>query len=141
MRRILMPLLFISALTACHRFGTWSDDPKNWERAWGDPKPADIVMPHSWYWRSPHFTREEAYFFEFQPNATLQKGLIGENSLRMIAPVTKTTVAPDYCFPKPVWFSPEPLDQYEIWQGGNVSNIWLLRSRNSGEMYLYSCQL
>src|ERR1051325_4749991 len=26
--------------------------PQNWKRAWGYSKPNDVVMSHSWYWRS-----------------------------------------------------------------------------------------
>jgi hypothetical protein len=41
------------------RSGTWVDDPKNYARAWGYSKPDEIDLVHSWYRRSPHFTRED----------------------------------------------------------------------------------
>jgi hypothetical protein len=59
-------LLGLSLLaSACGYFssGIWEDDPKNWKRAWGYSKPEEVVMPHSWYWRSPHWTREEPISF------------------------------------------------------------------------------
>ena len=33
-------LLTVLALAACHRSGTWSDDPKNFERAWANQRRA-----------------------------------------------------------------------------------------------------
>ena len=71
MRRLLFRSLLLSFLlltAACGYFssGTWEDDPKNWKRAWGSSKPDEVVMPHSWYWRSPHWSREEAYGFQFR---------------------------------------------------------------------------
>ncbi len=34
--------------------GTWSDNPKNWRRAFDESQPADgISVVHSWYMRTP----------------------------------------------------------------------------------------
>lgn len=47
--------------------GSWEDDPKNWNRAFGEKAPDTIVVCRSHYERSPHpFFKEFAYFFEIE---------------------------------------------------------------------------
>ena len=38
--------LTVLALAAYHRSGTWSDDLKNFERAWGEPAPRGLEIRH-----------------------------------------------------------------------------------------------
>ena len=69
--------------------GPGSDDPKNFQRAWGQPAPSDLQIRHSWDWRSAHFTREEAYYFQFARHDALMRGFIAEtgfNRSRIRAP-------------------------------------------------------
>jgi len=68
----------------CGYFGSgrWEDDPGHWRRAWGYSKPPDVVIIHSWYWRSAHWTREEAYFFQFKWHEELFEQLVNRNVMR-----------------------------------------------------------
>ena len=59
-------------------------------------------MPHSWYWRSAHWSREEAYFFQVRWHEDLFKKVTAENGMQPAGPSEN----PDYCFDKPGWFTP-----------------------------------
>ena len=134
-------LLFFLLLTAaCGYFssGTWEDDPKNWKRAWGYAKPAEVVMPHSWYWRSPHWSLEEAYFFQFHWHEELFTQVIEMNGMRL---VEQTESDPRYCRDKPGWFAPPSAAGYEIWWCTPPVDCRLFRERETKELFFYACQL
>lgn len=133
--------------------GEWSDDADNWSRAFGYSQPAEVVVAHSWYWRSAHFTREEAYFFEFQWHDDLFTQLIEKNGMRRAEPLESTSDGkdsvvvtsaessrPEYCFEAPAWFSPAASSRYEIWRS-ETGRSWLFRDPITKEMFLYACQL
>ena len=65
--------------------GTWSDDPKNWSRAFDTVEPPEAS---SWctrcYSRFPHWTYEYEYYFHVAANAALSRQLFGENRLARI---------------------------------------------------------
>jgi hypothetical protein len=63
------------------RSGRWTDDPGNWSRSFHSTQPEDVVVVHSLYWRTPHWSSEAGYLFEIQPNEGLRKQLFGENQL------------------------------------------------------------
>lgn len=137
-----MLLFSILLATACGYInsGTWEDDPKNWERAWGSSKPSGVSMPHSWYWRSPHWTREEAYFFQFRWDEELFNQLIANNGMHPLG-LTEGKPQPQYCFDKPAWFAPESAAGYESWQCDSSTDCRLFRDVQTKELFLYSCQL
>jgi len=145
--RLLSTLRFISIAfitlllpTACGYFssGKWEDDPQNWKRAWAYSKPDDVIMPHSWYWRSPHWTREEAYFFQFRWHEELFNQFVANDNM---SPVESREAKPEYCFEKPRWFVPKETSAYEIWRNGASGQSWLFRDANTNELFLYACQL
>lgn len=126
---------------ACSYFGSgkWEDDPKNWERAWGYSKPSEVVMIHSWYWRSPHWTKEEAYFFQFKGHKELFQQLIDRNEMRLWREDSgKKVTEPTFCFQKPVWFIPKPESAYDVWESPNGL---LFKDRSTNEIFFYACQL
>jgi hypothetical protein len=118
--------------------GTWEEDPNNWKRAWGYSKPSDIEMIHSWYWRSPHFTREESYFFQFRWHEKLFQTFMEMKNLRRVHGKESW---PQYCFDKPQWFTPGLPQAYEMWTCEPPANCWLFRNRETKEMFIYACQL
>ena len=95
-------------------------------------------MPHSWYWRSPHWTREEAYFFQFRWHEDLFRRLIANNNLQ---PTDKPSPNPDYCFDKPAWFTPPSAAGYESWRCDSSADCWLFREAETKEVFFYMCQL
>jgi hypothetical protein len=138
-------LILLSALSLHHvgcgyfSSGKWEDDPQNWKRAWGYSKPSEIVMIHSWYWRSPHWTREEAYFFQFKWHKELFQQLVDRNGMHLSKDGSgKKIQESSFCFDKPAWFIPRLESAYEIWEG---SNCLLFKDKSANEIFLYACQL
>ena len=118
--------------------GKWDDDPQNWKRAWGYTKPDDVTMPHSWYWRSAHWSREEAYFFQFQWHQELFKQLVANSKMNRFE--SSREAKPNYCFQKPSWFASKDTSAYEIW-ADPFGDAWLFRDAETKELFFYACQL
>ena len=135
-------LLIVLALTACHRSGTWVDDPRNFERAWDQSAPDGLEIRHSWYWRSAHFTREEAYYFQFRRHDEVMRGFIAENRLQPVADAASVTVSDYSCFSRPTWFAPKPVVAYRAWvTPPNASPALVLEDRETGEFFISVCQI
>jgi hypothetical protein len=127
-------------LLACHRSGTWVDDPRNFRRAWGQEPPADVEVVHSWYWRSSHFTREEIYYFQLQAPVSYAEAFASENGL---VPVGAEAITP-YSFDqqKPAWFAPKPAAAYRIWSDRSRHPArYVLVDRQSGAIFIHAAQL
>lgn len=109
-------LLLLGALSCGYiSSGTWEDDPKNWKRAFRSTKPPDVVVVHSKYYRSPHWSYEFQYFFHIRANTSLEQQLVRDNHLRKLSGDELATVK-DYFGDSPAWFAPKPADQYDIWK-------------------------
>lgn len=135
-------LIIVAIVTlACGRSGTWADDPKNVERAWGVELPADVRLRHSWYWRSAHFTREEAYYFQFAWHPRWFEGFIAENRMRPATQPLESVVRDRTCFDRPAWFAPGDSSEYDVWVGPESNNGVLLRHKVTKEMFVAACQL
>lgn len=110
------PFLLLLCLTACHEAGTWQDAPKNFRRVFRVSQPQDVAVVHSWFWRSPHWTYEFAYFMQIAPNDRFAKSLFEHNKLKKLAVTgSETNKAINFVHQKPGWFIPKPLDCYEAW--------------------------
>ena len=136
--RFVVPLLALSLLS-CHESGTWIDDPHNFERAWGLPPPSGVRVLHSTYYRSAHFTREEIYYFEFAPSPSLAESFASSNRLS----AQPTTAITPYTFanPRPAWFAPGSLEEYEIWSAGRDPAVVIMRNKTTAHTFVYACQL
>ena len=139
MPRAVLLLLALLPTVSCGylKAGQWDDDPDNWKRAFRSRKPADVVVLHSRYERSPHFTYEFLYFFEIRANEALQRQLFTENNLhRLQAPEVAILGG------KPDWFAPKPLDSYDIWGFADepTRNFRVLIDRSSGNIFLADYQ-
>jgi hypothetical protein len=141
MRRATVALLASLLVAGCHRSGTWDEDPKNVERAWGIRLPAEVKLRHSWYWRSAHFTREEAYYFQFGWHQQFFESMIAENQMRRSA-ASRLQELRDYsCFERPAWFIPGNFSEYEAWVGPAPTNGVLFRHKTTNELFLAACQM
>jgi hypothetical protein len=121
--------------------GTWVDDPANFERAWGVAKPADVDLVRSWYWRSPHWTREEAYFFHLRCDEAFLHGIAEVNGLRPGAPATGAEIAArEYGFERPEWFAAGPHRTFATWESASPE-VFLCRDEETGDLFLWVCQL
>lgn len=139
--RVLVPVLFIATCSsACGYFssGTWEDDPSNWKRAFRSTKPPDVVVVHSKYWRSPHWSYEFQYFFEIAPNLPLKKQLFTANRLRLVTGTEAEEVRRRIFGEAPPWFAPKSTTEYEVWvfEGEPDRNFKILIDRSSGHLFL-----
>jgi hypothetical protein len=135
-------LLSVLGVSGCHRSGTWVDDPNNFQRAWGQSAPRDLQILHSWYWRSAHFTREEALYFQFARHEELMRGFIAENRLQPVADPTSVNVSDYSCFLRPPWFAPKPLAAYNVWvTPRDASRALVLEDRSTRDFFVSACQL
>jgi hypothetical protein len=140
---VLAVLILLSTGCGYVMSGTWDDDPKNWSRAFRSAKPPDVLVVHSRYWRSPHWSYEFEYFFEIAPNAALKAQLFGANNLRQLTGKDAIEAQAKVFGAAPPWFAPKSLDSYEVWVFGDQpqSNFKLLIDRASGHMFMNDYQV
>ena len=118
--------------------GTWSDDPKNWERAFDSQKPPDVEVAHSKYWRSPHWSYEFEYFFHIRANAKIREQLFTENKLSLLGG-EQAHSAKQYCVSVgPNWFAPQSVEAYDVWGYANEpsSNFRVFIDKNNEDIFL-----
>jgi hypothetical protein len=141
--RIIFVILAAALLVGCHEAGTWKDDPRNWKRVFRAPKPDDIAVVHSWFWRSAHFTYEYEYYIQIQKHADLQKRLLTMNPMKQLTLEKDLQEATVWSQHRPTWFVSKPVAQYEVWIYSNAPNsaFRLLIDRESGDMFLSDTQL
>jgi hypothetical protein len=136
-------LLVFAALVSvgCGYFvsGTWEDDPGNWGRAFQSTKPPDVVVVHSKYWRSPHWSYEFEYYFEIAPNAGLKRQLFSANKLRRVTGSEAEKIRGKVLPNAPAWFAPKRVAEYEVWVFDNEPDrhFKLLIDSASGQMFLH----
>jgi hypothetical protein len=141
MRSVSLVILAALVNASCERSGTWVDDPANIKRAWGVELPREVTLRHSWYRRSAHFTREEAYYFQFAWHPELFEGFVAENRMAPLPQSKISSIEEYYCFDRPKWFAPGAAADYDVWVGPMHTNGVLLRHRASKELFIAACQL
>ena len=104
-------------LSGCGFFssGTWEDDPGNWKRAFRSRKPDDVVVVHSKYWRSPHWTYEFEYFFQIEHNDKVKKQLFEQNEVVRLQGEEAEEAKKHFFDEPPKWFAPKAIQEYEVW--------------------------
>ena len=111
--------MFLTAdLLGCGYFnaGKWQDDPKNWERAFGQKPPQEIEVVHSYYWRSAHWSYEYQYFFALHGTQKARNILLENDRFKKIDQAVGKDVQDDhYTENAPSWFLPNKIDEYDIW--------------------------
>ena len=138
-------LLFMLLATAYgfFRAGTWEDDPGNWERAFETAKPADVLIPHSWYWRRfslDPWNKKEVYFLQFRWNERLFEQLTSRHAMNLVEQLeARPPLGQTYCVDKPGWFPPESAAGYETWIGNVYWGVWLFREKETKELFFHLC--
>jgi hypothetical protein len=118
--------------------GKWEDDDKNWTRAYKHPLPDTIDLVHSWYWRSPHWSLEQAMYFEIKHNEGIKENFIKyEDVVRL---ELKDTININFFGQKPKWFIPKSFKDYHIWKS-NLGNFLLFLDTENGDLYWTDYQL
>ncbi len=118
--------------------GTWEDDPGNWGRAFRATQPDHVVVLHSRYWRSPHWTLEFEYFFEIESNDTLREQLLTQNNLTQLDSKDAETAIKDFFGEVPIWFLPKAIDKYEVWvyEDQTDSHFRVFIDKETGTLFL-----
>jgi len=127
---------------SCHRSGTWVDDPANFRRAFGYPPPDGVVLTRSWYWRSPHFFREESLLFSIAAPRPFIDAILSANAMEPfdfsgLRQLSTPCVLDDW----PAWFAPGPAETYQSWRCPGSRQCLALVDLDRGELFLYVCQL
>lgn len=141
MPRLLLVVLAVAlSLPGCFRAGKWNDDPDNYERAFGQAPPDGVAVRRSWYWRSAHFTREEAYYFHFASHPELAPSFVRENGMHPM-PRSGSFPEDETCFDRPSWFAPKTPGAYDIWSCSDHRQCVLLVDRTTRDVFVAACQL
>jgi hypothetical protein len=143
MRRILKSLLLCLAAAVCcgcHESGKWEDDARNWKRAMGYPKPKDVEVVHSVYWRTPHFTREDGWTFQIKAPASFSKDWLARYKVKH-PDAGKLAELEQLKRERPAWFLPKPIAEYDIWvltddQPEPRGNFWMFIDRSMEEFFV-----
>jgi hypothetical protein len=132
-------------LNGCGYFssGTWEDDPNNWSRAFKSTKPDDVLVLHSKYWRSPHWTYEFQYFFEIERNDKFKKQLFTQNKLIQLEGEDAREAKSNFFDESPKWFAPKTVDKYEVWvyEDRTGSNFRVFIDKETGNLFLTDYQV
>jgi hypothetical protein len=138
----LVVLTLLPLFSGCHQSGTWENDAKNWERAFGQEPPKGVEIVHSWLWRSPHFTLECEYFFQLRSNRAFAKQAIETGRLENMSVDPNSDQEEReqllrFFHDKPSWFIPKPIERYEIWRGKPpAENFRLFLDQDDGSIFL-----
>jgi len=139
---ILMIALIVSGCGYA-RAGKWEDDAGNWKRAFQSTQPEDVVVVHSLYWRTSHWSFEAGYLFEIQPNEALRNQLLTENQLHELR-ASELAESERPCFGEcPKWFAPKSLEDYEVWGYSNdpSSRFRVFIERSTGRIFVGDYQV
>ena len=139
----LLPILLITViLMGCGPSGTWSDDPKNWKRAFGEARPVEgVTVVHSWYMRTPHFTAEFAWFFELTLSDKVKRNLIESPGLRRLPLFSTEDLKLRVFSDRPGWFKPEPLSDYDVFESTTDPGFFMLVQKSGGRSFWTRSQL
>jgi len=142
-RIIFIGFFIVALITSCGYLssGIWENDDKNWSRAYGFPLPDSIKLINSWYWRSPHWTLEQAMFFEAKYNEGVKNSYILDTTI--IELPYSDTIKISFFNDKPKWFLPKPYKFYNIWKGNRneFDNFLLFMDKESGNLFWTDFQI
>lgn len=127
-------LLAAGVLAGCG--GSWKDDPKNWERAFRQPKPADVEIVHSTYWKASGVAPQYRYFFDIKSNAALSARFAASPDLAEVIP-QGVAIITNICGRKPDWFMPKSPQNYRTWKVKSLKiNMAVYEDLTTHELYV-----
>ncbi len=139
-----LPIILFVCLVAngLAKAGHWDDDPKNWERAFGVPVPKDVRVIHSSYMRTPHFTREEEFSFQFKAPPGYVAGWVTHDKMQESGPADEVQIQ-ELKARRPKWFLPKPPSAYQGWSfpAESHSNFHLFMDRETGDVFYTDSQM
>ena len=130
------------ALSGCGYLvgGTWEDDPGNWRRAFESEKAAPVVVVHSRYWRSPHWSTEYEYFFQVRDDRNVRNEIVERYDLER-SPETGADLD-GRAAGAPGWFCPAQPGRYDGWRPREQSAAFRMYvDRETGDLFFTNRQL
>ena len=139
--RVVTAVSLLSASCGYLRSGEWDDDPRNWGRAFNSTKPEHVIVVHSRYWRSPHWSYEFQYFFQIKGEAEFRRELFTRNALTPTSNLAESIRDP-FGHP-PAWFCPKEPARYEAWtyRDPPAGNFRVIIDRDTGDIFLTDYQV
>ena len=122
--------------------GTWEDDPANWSRAFHCEQPANIIVVHSKYWRSTHWTDEYSFYFEVQASPEWRDEFLkNRKAHRIPEDIARGYRDQNQLDLTPAWFVPGPVKDYEVWDNrpGYLGSIWI--NKANGHIFFWERQV
>jgi hypothetical protein len=119
--------------------GTWEDDAGNWQRAFQSEVPDDLIVIHSYYWMSDHFTTEYLYYFEIKPSAQWREDFFKKRKLVKIDAAT-ARISNFNANSRPAWFLPETVESYDVWDIKGYSGSVFI-NKKTGHLFFYGFQV
>jgi hypothetical protein len=118
--------------------GTWVDDDQNFKRVFGFDKPQNVIVLHSYYWKSSHWSTEYRYFIALRVPSQFVDGL---THVRFMTSRTPDETMVNSCGDKPQWFLPGSLTSYEAWIPKSEAGHRVFRDKADGTLFVCDEQL
>ena len=102
----------------------------------------EVVVVHSMYWRSAHWTCEFSYSFEIDPTPAVKAQLF-ENNLRQLTPEEVAKEKERTGLADAPWFAPKDASAYDGWVYGDLprSEFKMFLDRETGHIFLNDIQM
>jgi hypothetical protein len=133
---LLVSSLALLILAGCG--GTWVDDDRNFKRIFDFDKPPDVIVVHSYYWKSTHWSTEYRYFIALRAPLKFVDGL---TDAKLMTPRTPDEAMVASCGDKPPWFVAEPLTNYQAWVPKSQNRYRVFHNKADGTLYVCDQQL
>ncbi|HXV78002.1 MAG TPA: hypothetical protein VD788_16960 [Candidatus Polarisedimenticolaceae bacterium] len=116
--------------------GSWTDDPRNWYRIFGEAKPDEVTLVHSFYERLPGFRMRYRFYLAFEAPAEARERLVARLSLSPLPHDLAPTDAAGADPARPAWFAPGDPGDYRIWIDAPNRRLRMFVNPDTGATYL-----
>ena len=126
-------LALVLLLTICCNSGTYDNDPKSWEKVFGEDSPKEIEVIQSRFWKSAHWS----YEFEFYCEMNATKDFLTYYFIDHFKLKSQKEKVVFYSDNKPNWFI-NNIENYEVWEKEHSITLYL--NKESSKAYLHCIQ-
>jgi hypothetical protein len=137
--KVLLVMLMACLLSGCSASGTWKDDPKNWARYFKERQPSDIIVRHSYYWRSPQpVLLEFSCYFEIDDSKAARSYFgFGDAIKRTSLKISDQVDAYQLGDAQVPWFpTHSSVGDFEIWRPQDKSLYVAIVDRKRGRIFI-----
>ena len=133
MRKVPLFVVSLGLMILAGCGGTWVDDDRNFKRVFDFDQRQNVVVLHSYYWKSSHWTTEYRYFIALQVSSQFVDGL---THATLMTPRTPDETMLAACGEKPQWFLPGSLTNYEAWIPKSNDQYRVFRDKIDGTLFV-----